>query len=178
MNSKPELKIEFNKSAFATKSEVKEFEKPELKRFNMKFSQLDLKIIDAVAKRDGTSRSQIINVLIDKMVKDFVMSLDRDMGEETALIVTILTERSYEPKTKSDKDFSWDVWYIVEKSNATNLALEKLDGLINDLNLKFYNQDQQLSYQNKKICEKILNYRPQVHDAILKFPNPNYQKNI
>ena len=46
MNSKSELKIEFNKSAFATKSEVKEIEKPELKRFNMKFSQLDLKIID------------------------------------------------------------------------------------------------------------------------------------
>lgn len=178
MNSKSELKIEFNKSAFATKSEVKEIEKPELKRFNMKFSQLDLKIIDAVAKRDGTSRSQIINLLIERMVKDFVRSLDKDMGEETALLVTVLTERSYEPKTKSDKDFSWDVWYIADKISAKDLALKELQMLVHDLNLRYYSQENQLSYQDKKICEKILNYRPPVHNAIFEFPslNPDYQK--
>ena len=36
------------------------FDKPEFKKFNMRFNNLDLAIIDAIAKRDGVSRSQII----------------------------------------------------------------------------------------------------------------------
>lgn len=172
MNSKDDLVIDFKKSAFATKYEVKEVEKPELKRFNMKFSQLDLQLIDDIAKRDGISRSQIINLLIERMVKDFVLSLASDIDEETALIVTTLTEKSYDPKTKSDKNFAWDVWYMSKKYDT---ARYQLDLAINDLNRSYY--DNSLSFQSKKICEKLMKYKPQVHDADFKFPKPKSQSN-
>lgn len=75
------------------------------------------------------------------------------MGEETALLVTVLTERSYEPKTKSDKDFSWDVWYIADKISAKDSAIKELQMLVNDLNLRYYSQENQLSYQDKRFVK-------------------------
>ena len=61
------LKIEFDEAAFDKLEESSTaFDKPEFKKFNMRFNNLDLLIVDAIAKRDGVSRSQIINDFIEE----------------------------------------------------------------------------------------------------------------
>ena len=102
------LKITFNEDAFQKNEEPStSFEKPEFKKFNMRFNNLDLEIIDAIAKRNGTSRSQIINDFIEAILKDFLSNCP----EDEALLMCKYAESLSNNSVKSNKDFSWDVWY-------------------------------------------------------------------
>ena len=103
------LKIEFDESAFDKLEEsATAFDKPEFRKFNMRFNNLDLLIIDAIAKRDGVSRSQIINDFIEESLKDFV----RQCSNEEALLITKYAEFLSKNSTKSNKNFAWDLWNI------------------------------------------------------------------
>ncbi|MUG32563.1 hypothetical protein [Psychrobacter sanguinis] len=102
------LKITFDEDAFQKNEEPDtNFEKPEFKKFNMRFNNLDLVIIDAIAKRNGTSRSQIINDFIEAVLKDFLTNC----SEDEALLMCKYAESLSEDKIKNNKDFSWDSWY-------------------------------------------------------------------
>ena len=103
------LKITFDEKAFAHSEEqsTTTFDKPDFKKFNMRFHNLDLIIIDAIAKRNGTSRSQIINSFIERMLKDFVLRCPK----YEALYISQHAEMLSENSTKSNKDFAWDEWY-------------------------------------------------------------------
>ena len=103
------LKIEFDEAAFDKLEESSTaFDKPEFKKFNMRFNNLDLLIVDAIAKRDGVSRSQIINGFIEETLKDFV----RQCSSEEALLITEYAEFLSKNSTKSNKSFAWDLWNI------------------------------------------------------------------
>jgi len=103
------LKIEFDEKAFDKLEESSiAFDKPEFRKFNMRFNNLDLLIIDAVAKRDGVSRSQIVNGFIEETLKDFV----RQCSSEEALLITEYAEFLSKYSTKSNKSFAWDLWNI------------------------------------------------------------------
>lgn len=102
------LNITFNEEGFKTPEEPQVVDKPEFKKFNMKFHNLDLLMIDAIAKRDGTSRSQIINMFIDKILRDSLISLPGYIG----LTIGKAADRLCDEKGKSNKDFSWEHWVI------------------------------------------------------------------
>ena len=92
------LKIEFHEEAFDKLEESSTaFDKPEFRKFNMRFNNLDLLIIDAIAKRDGVSRSQIVL---------------RQCSSEEALLITEYAEFLSKNSTKSNKNFAWDLWNI------------------------------------------------------------------
>ena len=103
------LTITFDEKAFAHSEEqsTTTFDKPDFRKFNMRFNNLDLIIIDAVAKRNGTSRSQIINSFIERILKDFVLLCPK----YEALFITEHAESIIGDNTKSDKNFAWDEWY-------------------------------------------------------------------
>lgn len=103
------LKIEFDEAAFDKLEESSTaFDKPEFRKFNMRFNNLDLLIIDAIAKRDGVSRSQILNDFIEETLKDFL----RQCSSEEALLITEYAEFLGQNSTKSNKNFSWELWNI------------------------------------------------------------------
>lgn len=103
------LKIEFDEAAFDKLEESSTaFDKPEFRKFNMRFNNLDLLIIDAIAKRDGVSRSQIVNGFIEETLKDFV----RQCSSEEALLITEYAEFLSKNSTKSNKSFAWDLWNV------------------------------------------------------------------
>lgn len=103
------LKIEFDEAAFDKLEESSTaFDKPEFRKFNMRFNNLDLLIIDAIAKRDGVSRSQIVNGFIEETLKDFV----RQCSSEEALLITEYAEFLSKNSIKSNKSFAWDLWNI------------------------------------------------------------------
>lgn len=103
------LKIEFHEEAFDKLEESSTaFDKPEFRKFNMRFNNLDLLIIDAIAKRDGVSRSQIVNDFIEETLKDFL----RQCSSEEALLITEYAEFLSKNSTKSNKNFAWDLWNI------------------------------------------------------------------
>ena len=100
------LKIEFDEAAFDKLEEpATAFDKPEFRKFNMRFNNLDLLIIDAIAKRDG---SQIVNNFIEETLKDFL----RQCSSQEALLITEYAEFLSKNSTKSNKDFAWDLWNI------------------------------------------------------------------
>lgn len=102
------LEITFQEDAFQKVEEsTASFDKPEFKKFNMRFNNLDLAIIDAIAKRDGISRSQIINGFIREILEDFILNCPR----HEALVMTRYAESLSDNHTKSDKNFKWDLWY-------------------------------------------------------------------
>lgn len=102
------LEITFQEDAFKNVEELTtSFDKPEFKKFNMRFNNLDLVIIDAIAKRDGISRSQIINGFIREILEDFIWSCPK----HEALVITRYAESLSDNHTKYDKNFSWDLWY-------------------------------------------------------------------
>ena len=103
------LEITFDEKAFAHSEEqsTTTFDKPDFKKFNMRFNNLDLIIIDAIAKRNGTSRSQIINSFIESMLKDFILRCPK----HEALVISEHAEKLSKDSTKSNKDFAWDEWY-------------------------------------------------------------------
>lgn len=103
------LKITLKEDAFKQVEEADTtFDKPEFRKFNMRFNNLDLAIIDAIAKRDGVSRSQIINSFIENTLKSFVTAC----SHEEALLITEHAEVLSKNSTKSNKDFAWGVWYV------------------------------------------------------------------
>ena len=103
------LEITFDEKAFAHSEEqpTTTFDKPDFKKFNMRFNNLDLIIIDAIAKRNGTSRSQIINSFIERMLKDFVLRCPK----HEALVISDHAEKLSKDSSKSNKDFAWNEWY-------------------------------------------------------------------
>ncbi len=103
------LEITFDEKAFAHSEEqsTTTFDKPDFKKFNMRFNSLDLIIIDAIAKRNGTSRSQIINSFIERMLKDFVLRCPK----HEALVISDHAEKLSKDSSKSNKDFAWNEWY-------------------------------------------------------------------
>lgn len=103
------LEITFDEKAFAHSEEqsTTTFDKPDFKKFNMRFNNLDLIIIDAIAKRNGTSRSQIINSFIERMLKDFLLRCP----EHEAIYISEHAEILSKDSTKSNKDFAWNEWY-------------------------------------------------------------------
>ena len=108
------LNITFNEDEFKTPEEPQVVNKPEFKKFNMKFHNLDLLMIDAIAKRDGTSRSQIINMFIDKILKDSLVALPGYIG----LTIGKAADRLCDEKGKSNKDFLWQNWLIEQKGRV------------------------------------------------------------
>jgi len=111
MTIKEILEITFNEEGFKTPEEPQIVNKPEFKKFNMKFHNLDLLMIDAIAKRDGTSRSQIINMFIDRILKDSLLDLPGYIG----LTIGEAADHLCDEKGKSNKDFLWQHWLIEQK---------------------------------------------------------------
>ena len=111
MTIKEILEITFNEEGFKTPEEPQIVNKPAFKKFNMKFHNLDLLMIDAIAKRDGTSRSQIINMFIDRILKDSLLDLPGYIG----LTIGETADRLCDEKGKSNKDFLWQHWLIEQK---------------------------------------------------------------
>lgn len=107
----PKIQITFDKTAFSQKRSNPSFEKPEFKKFNMKFNNLDLLLLDAIAKREGVSRAQIINEFIENILKNFILSSHFD----EALLLTLFAEQRYDPNLKTDKNFRWDYWMLALK---------------------------------------------------------------
>lgn len=102
------LKIKFNDNAFKQEEELStNFEKPEFKKFNMKFNNMDLIIIDAVAKRAGVSRSQIVNEFIEDILKSFILNCPK----YEAFLMCKYAENLNKGSIKSDQDFSWEQWF-------------------------------------------------------------------
>ena len=102
------LKIKFNDSSFKQEEELStNFEKPEFKKFNMKFNNLDLIIIDAVAKKAGVSRSQIINEFIEDIMKSFILNCP----EHEAFLMCKYAEGLNKGSVRSDQNFSWEQWF-------------------------------------------------------------------
>lgn len=101
------LKITFNEEAFQKDSKSINHN-PEFKKFNMRFHDVDLLIIDAIAKRDGTSRSQILNLLIKRALKSFLSECD----SLEAFAIMKHADSICEDNKKSDLSFSWESWYI------------------------------------------------------------------
>lgn len=109
------LKITFNKDAFTTAIETTEdktedLKKPEYKKYNMRFNNLDLAIIDAIAKRDGTSRSQILNNFITSTIQKTLSNRDNFNLVEAYFIVKYV-DNLCKNRSKSDKNFTWLEWY-------------------------------------------------------------------
>lgn len=103
------LKITFKEDAFKHVEEAATaFDKPEFRKFNMRFNNLDLAIIDAIAKRDGVSRSQIINSFIEITLKDFLKSCENN----EAFLLTEHAEFLSRDSVKSNKDFAWHLWLV------------------------------------------------------------------
>jgi hypothetical protein len=131
------LEITFDEKAFAHSEEqsTTTFDKPDFKKFNMRFNNLDLIIIDAIAKRNGTSRSQIINSFIERMLKDFVLRCPK----YEALFITEHAEAINVDSTKSDKNFAWDEWYadtaLAENIDYLWLAKDRLQNDIENKNI-------------------------------------------
>lgn len=101
------LEITFKEDAFKqVEDAATAFDKPEFRKFNMRFNNLDLAIIDAIAKRDGVSRSQIINNFIERTLKDFLKSCEDD----EAFLLTEYAEFLSRDSVKSNKDFAWHLW--------------------------------------------------------------------
>lgn len=116
------LEITFKEDAFKQVEEAATtFDKPEFRKFNMRFNNLDLAIIDSIAKRDGVSRSQIINGFIERTLKDFVMSCKHD----EALLITKHAEFLSKNSTKSNKNFAWTSWFA-SRNNSPSLDYENM----------------------------------------------------
>jgi len=132
-----QLEITFDEKACAHSEapSTTTFDKPDFKKFNMRFNNLDLIIIDAIAKRNGTSRSQIINSFIERMLKDFVLRCPK----YEALFITEHAEAINVDSTKSDKNFAWDEWYadtaLAENIDYLWLAKDRLQNDIENKNI-------------------------------------------
>ena len=123
------LKIEFDEAAFnKLEDPTTAFDKPEFRKFNMRFNNLDLLIIDAIAKRDGVSRSQIINDFIEESLKDFLSQC----SSEEALLITEYAEFLSKNSTKSNKNFSWQLWNISRRSVHPESLLDNQMHLLNE----------------------------------------------
>lgn len=105
------LEITFNEDDFKDPEEPQSFDKPEFKKFNMKFHNMDLLIIDAIAKRDGTSRAQILNMFIEQILRDSLQDLPLYSGLTIGKFADLLCA----DKSKSSKDFLWEHW-VIEQS--------------------------------------------------------------
>lgn len=115
MTIETKLELTFNEDAFGNPKaeENQTFNKPEFKKFNMKFHNIDLMLIDAIAKRDGSSRVQIINSLIEDILKGFIQSLPLYEG----LLISRIVDESLIDKAKIDKSFSWELWLAENSGN-------------------------------------------------------------
>lgn len=101
------LEIIFNEEAFKDEESKNINHSPEYKKFNMRFHNIDLLIIDAIAKRDSTSRSQILNMLIDRVLKQFL----RSCNKLEAYAIIQHADSICDENKKSDLSFSWESWY-------------------------------------------------------------------
>lgn len=108
------LIINFNEDAFTKHKDADSgFDKTEYKKFNMRFNNFDLAIIDAIAKRDGISRSTIINAFIEATLRRFLCECD----ENEAMLLIEHAEYLSAKSTSSNSDFSWDIWYSLRGSD-------------------------------------------------------------
>lgn len=101
------LKITFDENSFNQEEPKNLNHNPEFKKFNMRFHNMDLLVIDAIAKRDGTSRSQILNLLIDRVLKSFL----EECNKLEAYVIMKHADSMCEENQKSDLGFSWESWY-------------------------------------------------------------------
>lgn len=76
------------KSFFSIKSVAKDGSQESLRKYNMRIHKADLQMIDELAKREGVSRSNLLNKLIYRIIENFLRSFD-DFAEYTLLINTV-----------------------------------------------------------------------------------------
>lgn len=105
----PKITVDFNQQAFVRDDNTLSFDKQEIKKFNMKFNTLDLRIIETIAKQKGVSRSQLINDFIENILKEFILNSSHD---ESLLLTTFAEQRLKNQSKKDPKDFHWDYWFI------------------------------------------------------------------
>lgn len=137
MTLKNILEITFNEDSFNTPEEPQVVDKPEFKKFNMKFHNLDLLMIDAIAKRDGTSRSQIINMFIDNILRESLLALPGYIG----LTIGKVADRLCDEKGRSNKNFLWQHWLIEQKGWVRSHE---------DLIQEYFYQMQGIDFNNKE----------------------------
>ncbi len=107
------LKVTFDKNGFhKVEEQPKNSHKPEFKKFNMRFHNIDLQIIDAIAKRNKTSRSQILNKFIEFILKSTLNKDNFDIAKIYCLIKH--TDSICKNSAKSNPNFSWESWYNAE----------------------------------------------------------------
>ncbi len=140
----------FTKNAEKYFKKVEEPEAPpvqeETKRFNLRLSNGDMDFIKFLSEKEGVSRNQIIDEIINSIIYDFLSSLDT---EECSLLIRKADEIN-KVNTSKNMDFSW----------VSNLypSCPPYDHIINDL----FNQPKLSDLSNrsdryKKMFTSIVN---------------------
>lgn len=71
------MSLEINAKAFAKAPEnLIDPDKPNIKKYNIRLHKTDLAVLDALAARDGISRSQLLNQLVEKILLNSLSVLD------------------------------------------------------------------------------------------------------
>ena len=71
------MTLKINTEAFAKLPEnLVDSDKPSIKKYNIRVHKTDLTVLDALAARDGISRSQLLNQLVEKILLNSLSALD------------------------------------------------------------------------------------------------------
>ncbi len=136
MTLKSVLNITFKEDEFKVPEAPQSFDKPEFKKFNMKFHNLDLMIIDAIAKRDGTSRAQIINMFTEQIIRNALIELPGYV----ALKIGEFADTICDEKGKTNKDFLWKHW-VIEQIGRVRSHEELISEYYQNEGIDFGNRD-------------------------------------
>lgn len=75
------MPLKINTEAFAKVPEnLVDPAKPNIKKYNIRVHKTDLAVLDALATRDGISRSQLLNQLVEAILLNSLFSLDTRAG--------------------------------------------------------------------------------------------------
>lgn len=75
------MQLKINAEAFAKVPEnLVDSAKPNIKKYNIRVHKTDLAVLDALATRDGISRSQLLNQLVEIILLNSLFSLDTRAG--------------------------------------------------------------------------------------------------
>ncbi len=138
------LEITFDETKFIKPSEDEQKTNlPDFKKFNMRFHNLDLEIIDAIAKRDGTSRSQIINSFIEEILKTTLVDESNfDVAEISYIAQKV-------DKISGKRNFSWLEWFANYRLDSLGYLENDVRGVKKDMNINEYSS--KIKLLNQKI---------------------------
>ena len=85
------MPLKINADSFAKVPEnLIDSDKPNIKKYNIRLHKTDLAVLDALAARDGISRSQLLNQLVEKILLNGLSALDTRAAYHVAKIANQL----------------------------------------------------------------------------------------